>query len=420
MDRETLISRFLKIRGRTEELVRPLAIEDFVVQPMEDVSPPKWHIGHTTWFFERVVLQQFAENYRPFDERYYYVFNSYYESFGERVMRSLRGTLSRPTVGAVMDYRKTITERTVALMKNCNDEVWKQIEPLIEIGINHEQQHKELFLMDIKNIYASNPLLPEYSHYNRNGVPRRKSLGEFLSFTGGMHEIGADGEDFAYDNEFPRHKTYLNDFKIARDLVTCGEFLEFIDDGGYGKAILWLSDGWAAVQTHKWESPMYWRRDKDDWKVMTLNGLKPLDPDEPVCHVSHYEADAFARWAGKRLPTEEEWEIAAKVTENDSRPGSFMDDETFHPVLREKGDKGLNSMYGDVWEWTRSAYLPYPGYRQSPDALGEYNGKFMNNQMVLRGGSCATPRDHFRPTYRNFFQSEKRWPFTGFRLAEDA
>lgn len=410
----------MKVRNHTEELVKPLATEDFVVQPIDDVSPPKWHIGHTTWFFERVVLQQFEKNYKPYDERYYYIFNSYYESFGERVMRSLRGTLSRPTVEEVMDYRKTITDHTAEFMENCNDDKMNEIELLIKIGINHEQQHQELFLMDIKNIYASNPLLPEYSQYSKNGMPERKPSGEFLAFTGGMHEIGANGDGFAYDNEFPRHKAFLRDFKIARDPVTCGEFLEFINDGGYEKATLWLSDGWTKVQERKWNSPMYWRKDRDGWKIMTLNGLKPLELNEPVCHVSHYEADAFARWSGKRLPTEEEWEIAARAAEGDSRPGSFMDDRTFHPVIREETGKGLNSMYGDVWEWTRSAYLPYPGYKQAPDALGEYNGKFMNNQMVLRGGCCATPRDHFRPTYRNFFQSEKRWPFTGFRLAEDA
>jgi len=420
MDRDSLINQFLKVRGHTEKLVKPLAIEDYVVQPIEDVSPPKWHIGHTTWFFERVVLQQYKENYRPFDERYYYIFNSYYETFGERVMRSLRGTLSRPTVEVVMDYRKAITERTAEFMKNCSDNTWNEIELLIKIGINHEQQHQELFLMDIKNIYASNPLQPQYSNYNHNGIPDRKPAGEFLTFAGGMHEIGADGTGFAYDNEFPRHKVYLHDFKLARNLVSCGEFLEFIDSGGYEKATLWLSDGWAAVQENKWNSPLYWEKDNDGWKIMTLNGLKPLDPNEPVSHVSHYEADAFARWAGKRLPTEEEWEIAAGKTEAESRPGSFMDDNTFHPVARKDEGRGLNSMYGDVWEWTQSAYLPYPGYKQAPDALGEYNAKFMNNQMVLRGGCCATPRDHFRPTYRNFFQSDKRWPYTGFRLAEDA
>ncbi len=420
MDRNILIDRFMKVRALTEELVKPLATEDFVVQTDDDVSPPKWHIGHVTWFFERVVLQEHLGNFKPYDERFHFVFNSYYESFGERVIRSRRGTLSRPTVLEVLDYRRAITERTSDFMRNVDEQSWPEIARLIEIGINHEQQHQELFLMDIKHIFASNPLLPAYSQYSRNGIPTAKQGEQSLSFPGGLIEIGADGDDFAYDNEFPRHKTYIADFKLARNLVTCGEFLEFIEAGSYRDANLWLSDGWAAVKEQNWDAPLYWKKTDDGWKVWTLNGLKPLDPDEPVCHVSYFEASAFARWAGKRLPTEDEWEFAARQTESENRTGSFMDDKTFHPVARSKEGKRLNSMYGDVWEWTRSAYLPYPGYEQSRDPLGEYNGKFMNNQMVLCGGCCATPRDHFRPTYRNFFQSEKRWPFTGFRLAEDA
>lgn len=419
MDRQELIGKFMRVRRQTEELCRPLAIEDFVVQTIEDVSPPKWHIGHTTWFFERVVLQQYLEKYTPIDERYYYIFNSYYEAFGERVMRSLRGTLSRPTVQKVMDYRRAVTERTVQFLEKVADDKWNEVVDLIEIGINHEQQHQELFLMDIKHIYASNPLLPVYSEFGRNGVPAFRGDGRYLGFSGGVHEIGADKGGFAYDNEYPRHKVYLQDFKLACDPVSCGEFLEFINDDGYKKAGLWLSDGWSAVQENGWMAPMYWTEDKERWKVMTLNGLKPLKPEDPVCHVSYFEASAFARWAGKRLPTEAEWETALDDETKIGRDGGFMEDGVYHPVAGEKEADKLNGISGGAWEWTRSGYLPYPGYKQSHDALGEYNGKFMNNQMVLRGGSVATPRDHYHKTYRNFFQSEKRWPFTGFRLAED-
>ncbi|MCH9031741.1 MAG: ergothioneine biosynthesis protein EgtB [candidate division Zixibacteria bacterium] len=420
-----LIARLLEVRTMSEELCSPLEIEDYVVQPIPDVSPPKWHLGHTTWFFERVILQDFETGFKVFDKKYYFVFNSYYKSFGPHLDRNLRGTISRPTVAEVMKYRKAITERIVSLLENMDESALIRIAPLIILGMNHEQQHQELLVSDIKIILSANPLRPVYLPRiaNESRVTALPSVA--IEFEGGTREIGANGNNgFAYDNEFPRHRELVADFKLHNRPVNCGEYLEFMEDKSYSDHRLWLADGWAVIQEEQWNAPLYWEKLDDSWQIMTMSGLQPVNVAEPVCHVSFFEASAYARWAGKRLPTESEWETACLSQESDNHYGTLLEDKEFHPNCATKPKSApansLQAMIGDVWEWTASAYLPYPGYRQTRDALGEYNGKFMNNQMVLRGGSCATPRSHIRPTYRNFFQSYKRWQFSGFRLAEDA
>jgi ergothioneine biosynthesis protein EgtB len=410
-DREKLLSRYHKVRLFSETLCKPLMTEDYVVQTMEDVSPPKWHLGHTTWFYEQVVFEQFIKDFHPFRKELYFVFNSYYEAFGERVERPKRGTLSRPTVSEVYEYRKAVDDRMAVFLGDIDDTVLAQVAPLIELGLNHEQQHQELFLTDIKHNLATNPLNPAYERRNFPEVTKSLLPLQFVGFKGGLVEIGAEKDGFAYDNEGPRHQVYLNDFRIANRLVTCGEFLEFINSGGYQNADLWFSDAWATLAEHQWTQPFYWRQIDGAWHIATLFGLKPLNLNEPVCHLSHYEAAAYARWKNKRLPTEAEWELAAQSIETNEAESNFAESGNLHPIPLATGtlsdERQLHQMFGDVWEWTSSAYLPYPGY------------KFMNDQMVLRGGSCATPRDHFRLTYRNFFQSDKRWQFTGMRLTED-
>jgi len=419
--REALLQVYRQVRRQTEDICGPLTIEDHCVQPIEDVSPPKWHLGHVTWFFEQVILAQFQRGYEVYHPLFFYLFNSYYLSFGERWNRPLRGALSRPTVNEVNEYRHAIDERFERFINEVNEKDWPAVRGLTILGLNHEQQHQELLVTDIKHILATSPLNPVYRE--RTGeVPRGCVPEQFVGFEGGLVEIGANGSGFSYDNEQPRHKTYLSDFKLANRLVTCGEFLEFMHDGGYDDPNLWLSDGWDWKTAEQCSRPWYWHDEDGKWKIMTLSGLRDLDPDEPVSHISYYEAYAYARWRGKRLPTEIEWEVAALRSEGTPAAGNFLEDMLLHP--RPTGPKTADTpeilqLLGDVWEWTASAYLLYPGYIRQPGALGEYNGKFMNNQMVLRGGSCVTPRSHLRLTYRNFFQPEKRWQFSGFRLAED-
>ena len=427
MDRAELWASYCAVRRATESLCEPLIVEDYVIQSMPDVSPPKWHLGHTTWFFEQFLLQQFAAGYKSFHERYGYIFNSYYHSFGSRVARDARGTLSRPSVKDIYDYRAAIDEGILKLIESAEERRHSRFESLIELGLHHEQQHQELLLTDIKHIFASNPLYPVYR------VPgSRESLRpstsppplKFIAIEGGIFELGAAGEGFAWDNERPRHKILLNGFGLMNRLVTCGEYLEFIGDGGYADPLLWLSDGWDVLGREEWQAPLYWLRTDDGWQIITLSGIRPVDPLEPVAHISFYEAAAYARWAGKRLPTEAEWEIGARTLKTSPGCGNFLEEGNFHPVpcgcAPGVHGSGLSQMFGDVWEWTGSAYLPYPGYQPESGPLSEYNSKFMSNQMVLRGGSCATPRSHFRPTYRNFFQCDKRWQFTGMRLADDS
>ncbi len=423
MKREALLAAFDQVRETTGRICDPLETEDYCIQSIPDVSPPKWHLAHTTWFFEQVILSRFSKPYKPYNEKYYYLFNSYYQSFGERWQRDIRGTLSRPTVKDVYAYRSAIDQRVREFIQSVDEETYRSVAPLIELGLHHEQQHEELLVTDIKHILASNPLQPSYRQNGPTHSIVKASPPTFIDIEGGIHEVGAKGEGFAWDNELPRHKTYLNDFRLMNRLVTCGEYLEFINDGGYANPLLWLSDAWELLTRERWEAPLYWMKSDDEWILMTLTGLRPLNPAEPVAHVSYYEAAAYARWANKRLPTETEWEKGASLVPTSPSCGNFLESGHFHPVPLGEApgvqQQAPSQMFGDVWEWTASAYLPYPGYKQERGPLGEYNGKFMINQMVLRGGSCATPRSHIRPTYRNFFQCDKRWQFTGFRLAED-
>lgn len=417
-DPGAMLQRYQVVRAFTEELCSPLATEDYVVQTMQDVSPTKWHLAHTTWFFETFVLTKFDSSYEPFHPRYAYLFNSYYVQAGERHCRDKRGYLSRPTVEEVYRYREYVDDRMKSFLQRIGSSEWQEAAPVIEIGLHHEQQHQELILTDIKHVLSVNPLRPVYRE--RAVEPPSVSIPlDWVPFEAGLYDIGHDGEGFAYDNEGPRHKYWVDNFLLANRLVTNGEFMEFIRDGGYERPELWLSMGWATVEEKKWKEPFYWEpsRNEGDYVLFTLSGERAVDPNEPVCHVSYYEADAYARWAGARLPTEQEWEVAAQQVAID---GNFVEDGHFHPVPADPSRSAtLHQMYGDVWEWTRSQYSPYPRYKPVEGALGEYNGKFMCNQFVLRGGSCATSRTHIRPTYRNFFPPESCWQFTGIRLARD-
>ena len=433
LNRTELASFYRSVRETTESLCAPLLPEDHVVQSMPDVSPPKWHLGHTTWFFEQFLLRRFARGYAPFHERFGYIFNSYYESFGERVARDHRGALSRPSVQEVNNYRAYVDERMADLIETVDEANYSEAAQLTELGLHHEQQHQELLVTDIKHIFATNPLRPVYrpckpmSGMTGGLPPARIPAGNWIAYEGGICELGAGEDGFAYDNERPRHQALLREFRLRDRLVTCGEYLEFLEEGGYRNSLLWLADGWEKARSESWTAPLYWTKENGGWELMTLSGLRPLDPAEPVAHVSFYEAAAFARWAGKRLPTEAEWEHAARAMTTSPACGNFLEDGRLHPArygqlrgMQTAGSgRGLGQMFGDVWEWTGSAYLAYPGYRQDEGPLGEYNGKFMSNQMVLRGGSCATPRSHIRPSYRNFFPCDKRWQFTGIRLADD-
>jgi len=380
---------------------------------MPDASPTKWHLAHTTWFFETFVLADGAPQYRPFHPQYNFLFNSYYEAIGERVVRAQRGLLSRPTVAEIYEYRRHVDGAMAQLLNAVGTAPNERAASVALLGVHHEQQHQELLLTDIKHVFAGNPLRPVYRpRPDANG--RRAAALQWLAYPEGVRWIGHDGAGFAYDNESPRHRTFVAAFELASRLVSNGEFLAFIAAGGYTRPELWLSDGWDVVRAHRWAAPMYWEHDGASWRAMTLSGLRAVDDAEPVCHVSYYEADAYARWAGARLPTEAEWEVAADGL---AIEGNFADNARLHPAATTRA--GLEQMFGDVWEWTSSPYSAYPGYRPPEAALGEYNAKFMCNQFVLRGGSCATPRSHIRKTYRNFFPPAARWQFSGLRLARD-
>ena len=411
-----LAPRYRHVRAQSEAIARPLAIEDYVVQSMPDVSPTKWHLAHTTWFFETFVLARFASTYQPIDPRYGYLFNSYYEAVGARHPRLERGLLSRPTVAEIYDYRAHVDRAMASLLERASPSVLEEVASLVELGIQHEEQHQELMLTDLKHVLGRNPLRPAYGGAIQSTVTERET--EPLRFhdqPGGLVSIGHDGPGFAFDNETPRHRVFLRPCRLADRLVTNGEYLAFIEAGGYARPEFWLSDGWAAVQARGWQAPHYWERAGTGWCEYTLAGLVPLARSVPVTHVSYYEADAYARFAGVRLPTEAEWEASAA---RHPISGNFVESGIAHPRPAPLGE-GISQLFGDAWEWCASAYLAYPGYRPWAGAVGEYNGKFMSNQFVLRGGSCATPGPHIRATYRNFFPPDARWQFTGIRLAED-
>jgi ergothioneine biosynthesis protein EgtB len=425
---DRLAQRFAEVRRFTASLCEGLATEDYVVQSMPDVSPTKWHLAHTSWFFETFILKPHLPTYREINPTYAFLFNSYYVHAGERHCRAQRGYISRPTVAEVFDYRRHVDENMAALLEGADDGLLEALDPLVTIGMHHEQQHQELMLTDLKHVFGVNPLRPAYRERSAGRRGPAPPL-EWVEFGGGLHWLGHGGEGFAYDNEGPRHRQFVHPFRLANRLVTNGEYREFMEDGGYRRAELWLSLGWATALENQWSEPFYWERRDGRWWIFTLNGMREVDPAEPVCHLSYFEADAFARWAGARLPTEAEWEVAAATVPGEGErssavPGgaNFVEAGNFHPVAAEPASdgSGLLQMYGDVWEWTQSQYTPYPGYRPPEGALGEYNGKFMCNQFVLRGGSCATSRTHIRPTYRNFFPPDATWQFTGLRLARDA
>ncbi|MGE5337801.1 MAG: ergothioneine biosynthesis protein EgtB [Gemmatimonadota bacterium] len=407
--------RYRTIRDATNALAQPLSPEDCAIQSMPDASPVKWHLAHTTWFFETFVLSPYVSGYRDFNPAFRVLFNSYYNAVGDRHPRPERGMLSRPSLDEVLAYRHHVDR---ALLGRLSDEPPAGIADLIELGIHHEQQHQELILTDLKHLLSRNPLKPVYRK-QWPLAPVRAREPHWIDCDGGLLEIGHGGGEFCFDNETPRHRVWLPPFRIGSHPVTHGEFIEFIGDGGYRRPELWLSAGWDAVAARGWQAPLYWQLRDGEWMTFTLHGEVPVDPHAPVCHVSFYEADAYARWADARLPTEAEWEVAAG-----SMPcaGNFLESGVLHPLaLRDAPTPGgLAQAFGDVWEWTRSDYGPYPGYRAAAGAVGEYNGKFMCGQYVLRGGSCVTPASHIRATYRNFFPPDARWQFSGLRLARDA
>jgi ergothioneine biosynthesis protein EgtB len=468
-----LAVRFQEVRHFTVQLTEGLAAEDMVVQSMPDVSPTKWHLAHTSWFFEQFLLVPHLRGYKPLNAAYLYLFNSYYHQAGERHCRDQRGYISRPTVAEVLAYRRHVDTAILELLGTLDEGSRVAVEPLLTLGLHHEQQHQELLLTDIKHVFSVNPLRPVYRSTAESGLVQDASLARvgggaqpelaWIGFEGGVHQIGYAGTDFAFDNEGPRHRQYLEPFELANRLVTNAEYEEFIEDGGYRRPELWLSLGWAAVQARRWTEPFYWERRDGNWRIFTLAGMRDLDPAEPVCHLTYFEADAYARWAGARLPTEAEWELAAAEL---PIAGNFVERGFFHPAriapaspappaiaagaIAEEGgappallgglaafgatepaalvalgaavtqpEPRLHQLYGDLWEWTSSPYTAYPGFRPAPGAVGEYNGKFMCNQFVLRGGSCATSRSHIRPTNRNFFPPDASWQYTGVRLARD-
>jgi ergothioneine biosynthesis protein EgtB len=409
-----LLDHYQTVRSQSEAICAPLEKEDYVAQPVEFVSPPKWHLGHTTWFFEQFLLKDFLPGYEVFHPRYAYVFNSYYEGAGKRIQRATRGNLTRPTVDKVYQYRAYVDQKVAELLQTVG--ATNEIHYIITLGLHHEQQHQELLFYDIQYILGHNPLFPTYAKSEVEITESIAARGEnYLEMKAGLYPIGYAGKDFHWDNEEGEHQVYLGAYRIMDRLVTNGEYLAFMQVGGYQSYQYWLEEGWRWVNENKVDSPMYWYPIEGQWHQFTLQGMKPVDLHAPVTHISYFEAQAYANWKGKRLPTEFEWEAACKHYEAEIPPAAnFVEAGHFHP----RPAWGHYQFYGDGWEWTQSAYLPYPHYQAPEGTLGEYNGKFMVNQMVLRGGSCATPRNHIRPTYRNFFHPNMRWQFTALRLAE--
>lgn len=425
-----LLANYQKVRAWSIKICEPLHAEDYVVQPVMDVSPPKWHLGHTTWFFENFILVEHLEDYQAFNLKLNYFFNSYYESQGPRILRSNRGNMTRPTLETVIQYRNYVDEHMQTFLQQYAEQaVPESLAKLVEIGLQHEQQHQELLVTDIKYILGNNPLFPVYT-VPEEGLVSQTSLASvytgqeaqvqnssYTAIEEGVYEVGYEGEGFCWDNELSRHKVYLHAYEIQNRLVTNGEYIEFIEAGAYEQFEHWLSEGWEWIKTLNFKAPLHWFKEKGQWYHFTLNGLQTIDLSLPITHISYFEADAFARWQGARLPTEFEWEVACNQWYSEiPEEGNFLEDGHFHPIAQQHAAD--YQMLGNVWEWTASSYLPYPNYPRLKGALGEYNGKFMVNQMVLRGGSCATPRSHIRPTYRNFFPTDKRWQFTGIRLAK--
>jgi ergothioneine biosynthesis protein EgtB len=402
----SLAQRFQEIRNTSMRITEGLSAEDQMLQSMPDASPSKWHLAHTTWFFETFILQPSSKGYKPFDPRFRILFNSYYKQLGAHPIRGTRGLMSRPTLAQVQAYRKHVDHALLAYLERAEGEVLE----LIELGLNHEQQHQELLLTDIKHALWSSPLRPEFSA--ETAVSSAPSAMGWTEVEGGIHLIGHQGNGFAFDNECPQHEVLLRPFQIASRDVTNAEYLEFIEDGGYRRPELWLSEGWDVVNAEGWIAPLYWEQHDDEWWQFAHREMKRINPSEPACHISYFEADAYARWRGARLPSEPEWEIAAVRMPS---KGTFLEDAIFHPQPAQ--GEGVQQMFGDVWQWTSSPYIAYPGFQPAAGLVGEYNGKFMCNQWVLRGGSCATPRSHIRATYRNFFPAHARWQFSGLRLA---
>ena len=423
---EQLIAKYRKVRDFSAHLCRNLEPEDYVVQSMPDVSPTKWHLAHTSWFFETFVVKVWLPSYRSEVPQYAYLFNSYYNAAGDMHRRDLRGLISRPTVAETYRFRESIDDCVLKLLGDADEALLAEIEPVLTLGLHHEQQHQELLVTDIKHVFSQNPLYPVFAEAGTENQIGRMAPQLFVEFEEAIVSIGHDGAGFSYDNEGPRHRALIPAFALSNRLITNGEYLSFMEAGGYTRPEFWLSLGWTTVNEQRWQAPLYWEQRDGAWWNFTLSGFRPVNEAEPVTHISYFEADAYANWDGARLPTEFEWEHAAADLPSD---GNFVDTGRFHPapapneagsLSTRNGTAGLQQMFGDVWEWTRSAYLPYPGYRAVPGALGEYNGKFMCNQMVLRGGSCASPGTHLRASYRNFFPPDARWQFSGFRLAKDS
>lgn len=426
---EQVLADFVAVRSFSEKLCQPLSTEDFNLQAIAETSPAKWHLAHTSWFFETFILKKFHSDFAPFNSRYEYLFNSYYNSIGEQFPRPQRGLLSRPSVEEVYQYRQFVTQKISDLVNQLSAQEHNQLSQvlsLIRLGINHEQQHQELLLTDLKYNLFQNLLHPAYRETGKSSaydLPVKPI--KWIQFDSELVSIGTDIKDeaikqdsFAYDNEVPKHKFYRHQFLVASRLITNGEYLAFIEEGGYQDPQYWLSDGWDAVRKHQWQAPLYWFKKNGDWFVYTLNGVKAINLNQPVAHVSYYEADAFARWSDARLLTEQEWESITNEQSVEKDISNFVENDVLHPIP-SKGFDGLQQMYGDVWEWTSSAYSAYPGFKRAAGAVGEYNGKFMCNQYVLRGGSCVTSRSHIRKTYRNFFYPDARWQFSGIRLARN-
>lgn len=414
---DAVLERFRAVRQTTEDLCRPLIHEDYMLSVTDDTSPPKWHLAHTTWFFENFVLKRLDPSYEPFKNEYHFLFNSYYKRLGLYLSKSKRNVLSRPTINEVMEYRHAITRLVMNEVSELTEERFNFILETLELGIQHEQQHQELLIMDIKRNFYENPLRPKYNPDHSHG-PYDTSDVVWHNIPSGLRKIGVEksSTEFAFDNEKDAHNQWIESCMISSHLVSNDEYVAFIEEGGYDNPLLWLSDGWEMKEKEGWKAPLYWEKSDGQWWVFTLGGMMPLDPEAPVCHVSYYEANAFANWKGARLPTEHEWETAARMETSEC---TFLENRYFEPEPSLNDHDFFSQIHGSVWEWTQSAYLPYPRYEKFHHGLSEYNEKFMCNQFVLRGGSCVTPRSHYRVTYRNFYYPHMRWQYSGIRLAKD-